>query len=136
MLGLGAWSLLARYKRRLYESTWLQRVAIVMGPSGFLAILSGWVTTEVGRQPYTVYGLLRTANSIAPIALPGVATSLAIFAVVYFAVFGAGVLILLRMMGTTPEAGEDKAPPSPIRTAGITPGPAAAHGDITPQPAE
>ena len=136
MLGLGAWSLLARYKRRLYESTWLQRVAIVMGPSGFLAILSGWVTTEVGRQPYTVYGLLRTANSIAPIALPGVATSLAIFAVVYFAVFGSGVLILLRMMGTTPEAGEDAVPPSPIRTAGITPGPAAAHGNTAPQPAE
>ena len=136
MLGLGAWSLWARYKRRLYESTWLQRVAIVMGPSGFLAILSGWVTTEVGRQPYTVYGLLRTADSVAPIALPGVATSLAIFAVVYFVVFGSGVLILLRMMGTTPQAGEDAAPPLPIRTAGITPGPAVAHGDTAPQPAE
>jgi cytochrome d ubiquinol oxidase subunit I len=130
MLGLGAWSLWARYKRQLYESTWLQRVAIVMGPSGFLAILSGWVTTEVGRQPFTVYGLLRTANSIAPIALPGVATSLAIFAVVYFVVFGSGVLILLRMMGKTPEAGEDVTPPSPIRTAGITP------GNTAPQPAE
>ncbi len=136
MLGLGAWSLWARYKRRLYESTWLQRVAIVMGPSGFVAILAGWVTTEAGRQPYTVYGLLRTANSIAPIGLPGVATSLAIFAVVYFIVFGSGVLILLRMMGTTPEIGEDAKPPLPIRTAGITPGPAAAHGDIAPQPAE
>ncbi|GAC1477682.1 MAG: cytochrome ubiquinol oxidase subunit I [Acetobacteraceae bacterium] len=136
MLGVGAWSLWSRFRRRLYESTWLQRVTVLMGPAGFVAILAGWVTTEVGRQPYTVYGLLRTAKSIAPIGLAGVATSLAVFAVVYFAVFGSGVLILLRMMGKTPAAGEDEAPPSMIRTAGITPGPAAAHGDIHPQPAE
>lgn len=136
MLGVGAWSLWSRYRRRLYESAWLQRVTVLMGPAGFLAILSGWVTTEVGRQPYTVYGLLRTAKSIAPIGLAGVATSLAVFALVYFAVFGSGLLILLRMMGKTPAAGEDEAPPSVIRTAGITPGPAAVHGDISPQPAE
>ena len=135
MLGLGAWSLWARVKRRLYESTWLQRAAILMGPSGFVAILAGWVTTEVGRQPYTVYGLLRTTQSVAPIAFAGVATSLAVFAVVYFVVFGSGVIILLRMMGHTPEAGESTPPQLPIRTAGITPGPAAVHGD-QPMPAE
>ncbi len=136
MLGIGAWSLWARYRRRLYESAWLQRAAVLMGPAGFVAILAGWVTTEVGRQPYTVYGLLRTAKSVAPIGLPGVATSLAVFAVVYFAVFGSGVLILLRMMGKTPEAGEAGVSPHPTRTAGITPGPAAAHGDTGMQPAE
>ena len=137
MLGIGAWSLWARYRKRLYESTWLQRAAVLMGPAGFVAILSGWVTTEVGRQPYTVYGLLRTADSVAPIALPGVATSLAVFAVVYFAVFGSGVLILLRMMGKTPEHDEpEQQPQVPIRTAGIAPGPAAAHGGAQPQPAE
>ena len=137
MLGIGAWSLWARYRKRLYESTWLQRAAVLMGPAGFVAILSGWVTTEVGRQPYTVYGLLRTADSVAPIALPGVATSLAVFAVVYFFVFGSGVLILLRMMGKTPEHDEpEQQPQVPIRTAGIAPGPAAAHGGAQPQPAE
>ena len=136
MLGLGVWSLWARYKRRLYESTWLQRAALLMGPSGFVAILAGWVTTEVGRQPYTVYGLLRTTQSVAPIALAGVATSLAVFAVVYFVVFGSGVLILLRMMGKTPERGDDEKPLLPIRTAGITPGPAALHGDADMQAAE
>ena len=137
MLGIGAWSLWARYRGRLYESTWLQRAAVLMGPAGFVAILSGWVTTEVGRQPYTVYGLLRTVNSVAPIALPGVATSLAVFAVVYFAVFGSGVLILLRMMGKTPEHDEPEHQPQvPIRTAGIAPGPATAHGRAQPQPAE
>jgi len=136
MLGIGAWSLWARFRKRLYESAWLQRTAVLMGPAGFVAILAGWVTTEVGRQPYTVYGLLRTANSLGPVGLPGVATSLAVFAVVYFAVFGSGVLILLRMMGKTPEPGEPEQPQMPIRTAGIVPGPAAAHGDLQPQPAE
>jgi len=136
MLGIGAWSVWARYRRRLYDSIWLQRAAIGMGPAGFVAILAGWVTTEVGRQPYTVYGLLRTAKSIAPIGLPGIATSLAVFAVVYFVVFGSGVLILLRMMGKTPESGEPEHPSLPIRTAGIAPGPAAVHGTIAPQPGE
>ena len=136
MLGVGAWSLRARYRHRLYQSVWLQRVAIAMGPAGFVAILAGWVTTEVGRQPYTVYGLMRTADSVAPIALAGVAVSLAVFAVVYFAVFGAGMLILLRMMGKTPEADEPAPPPQPIRSAGITPGPAVTQGDPAALPAE
>ena len=136
MLGIGAWSVWARYRRRLYDSVWLQRAAIGMGPAGFVAILASWVTTEVGRQPYTVYGLLRTAKSIAPIGLPGVATSLAVFAVVYFVVFGSGVLILLRLMGKTPEPGEPEHPSLPIRTAGIAPGPAAVHGTIAPHPGE
>ena len=73
---------------------------------------------------------------MAPIALAGVATSLAVFAVVYFVVFGSGVLILLRMMGKTPERGDDDKPLLPIRTAGITPGPAALHGDADMQAAE
>ncbi|RYE78080.1 MAG: cytochrome ubiquinol oxidase subunit I, partial [Hyphomicrobiales bacterium] len=53
MLLVGLWSLWARWKKTLYTSTWLHRAAIVMGPSGFIAVLAGWYTTEVGRQPYT-----------------------------------------------------------------------------------
>ena len=69
-----------------------------MGPSGFVAVLAGWITTEVGRQPYTVYGLLRTADSVSPIDAPAVAASLVAFIVVYFAVFGAGIFYILRLM--------------------------------------
>ncbi len=68
---------------------------------GFVAVLAGWITTEVGRQPYTVYGLLRTAESIGPVAAPAVAASLIAFIVVYFFVFGAGTFYILRMMGET-----------------------------------
>jgi cytochrome d ubiquinol oxidase subunit I len=124
MAAVGMASLWLRYRKRLAETSWLQRLVVAMGPAGFVALLSGWVTTEVGRQPYTVYGLMRTVDSVSPIGLPGVATSLALFAVVYFFVFGAGVIILLRMMGTRPTVAEDDPHPQvPVRTAGITPGP-------------
>ena len=92
-----------------------------MGPSGFVAVLAGWVTTEVGRQPFTVYGLLRTSDSLAPIAAPAVATSLIAFIVVYFFVFGAGVFYIMRLMGKPPGGGGKELSRGPLRTAGITP---------------
>jgi cytochrome d ubiquinol oxidase subunit I len=136
MLGIGLWSLWARWRGRLFESPWLHRAALAMGPAGFVAILAGWVTTEVGRQPYTVYGLLRTADSVAPIGLPGVATSLAVFAVVYFIVFGSGLAILLRMMGTPPETGAAEPVHMPTRSAGLVPGPAAPQFAAPPRRGE
>ena len=71
-----------------------------MGPSGFAALLAGWFTTEVGRQPYTVYGLMTTAESVSAIAAPAVAASLGTFVVVYFAIFGAGTFYIVRLMRT------------------------------------
>ena len=53
------------------SSTWLHRAALLMGPSGFVAVLAGWYTTEVGRQPYTVYGLLRTSDSLSNVDAAG-----------------------------------------------------------------
>lgn len=54
MLAIGAWSLFLRWKRQLYDAPWMLRAAVLMGPSGFAALLAGWFTTEIGRQPYTV----------------------------------------------------------------------------------
>lgn len=98
MLGLGLWSLLARLRRKLHDWTWLHRAAVAMGPAGFVAVLAGWITTEVGRQPWTIYGLMRTADSASPVAAPAVAASLIAFVIVYFAVFGFGVWYILRLM--------------------------------------
>ncbi len=125
MLGIGLWGLYRRWRGSIYEATWLQRAMVLMGPSGLVAVICGWFTTEVGRQPYTVYNLLRTADSHSPIAASAVGTSLVAFVLVYFAVFGAGTYYILRTMGRAPsilEPGPD--PREPIRTAGITPGPA------------
>jgi len=102
MLLLGVSSLFLRWRKRLYDARLLQRAAILMGPAGFVAVLAGWITTEVGRQPFTVYGLLRTTDSVAPIETPAVAASLAAFVVVYFALFGAGTYYILKMMGKHP----------------------------------
>ena len=122
MIGLGLWSLFLRYKGRLFEVPWLHRFAVAMGPSGLIAVTAGWVVTESGRQPFTVYGLLRTADSVSPIAAPAVAVSLAAFAVVYFAVFGAGIWYLFHLYNQTPRPHESGPPVGqPVRRAGITP---------------
>jgi cytochrome d ubiquinol oxidase subunit I len=130
MVALGLTSLVLRRGGRIYTNKWLQRAAVAMAPAGFLAILAGWTVTEVGRQPFTVYGLLRTVDSASPIGLPGVATSLAAFAVVYLLVFGAGIGFLLTMVSRPPQLGEPgPAADQPMRSAGLTPGPASLAGD-------
>jgi len=127
MAGIGAWSLFLRWRRSLFENPWIMRAMVIMGPSGFAAVILGWVTTEVGRQPYTVYGLMRTSDSLSPIGLPGVATSLIGFIIVYAIVYTAGIGFLLRLMGRPPMPGEPGPPlDQPTRTAGIVPGPAGA----------
>jgi cytochrome d ubiquinol oxidase subunit I len=130
MLAIGGLSLLLRLRGRLFDCPLLLRASVAMGPAGIIALLSGWVVTETGRQPYTVYGLLRTADSVSPIALPGVAVSLAAFVVVYVLVFGVGTAYLLRLMAAPPHAGEPGLDPdAPIRAAGLMPGPAIAAGE-------
>nr|WP_254447500.1 cytochrome ubiquinol oxidase subunit I [Sphingomonas sp. ID1715] len=121
MAALGAASLIARLRRRLYDWPLLHRWALLMGPTGFIAVIAGWVTTEVGRQPFTVYGVLRTADSVAPLAAPAVATSLVAFVLVYFAVFGLGTWYILKLMAHPPMPHEPGPADAPIRTAGITP---------------
>jgi cytochrome d ubiquinol oxidase subunit I len=126
MLALGAFSLLARVRRKLYDWPLLHRFALVMGPAGFIAVLAGWVTTEVGRQPFTVYHLLRTVHSASPLDAPAVGASLIAFICVYFVVFGAGAAYILKLMGHAPHPGETGLPNTagaPIRTTGITPAP-------------
>ncbi|MBY0318086.1 MAG: cytochrome ubiquinol oxidase subunit I [Reyranella sp.] len=132
MLLLGLVSLWARVRKRLYDWPLLHRFAVAMGPAGFIAVIAGWVTTEVGRQPYTVYGLLRTVDSVSPLQAPAVAISLLAFIAVYFIVFGAGVLYILRLMSHAPHRGEEgPGRGQPVRAAGITPAP-----QVAPQVAE
>jgi cytochrome d ubiquinol oxidase subunit I len=125
MVLTGLLSLWSRLRQRLYDGVWLLRLAVLMGPSGFLAVLAGWITTEVGRQPYTVYGLLHTHESVSPIDAQAVAASLVAFIIVYVTVFGAGLFYIVRLMLHTPRVDEpDIEAGTPVRTAGITPAPA------------
>jgi cytochrome d ubiquinol oxidase subunit I len=129
MLLLGAWSLVARAAKRLYTWRWLHRCALLMGPAGFVAVIAGWITTEVGRQPFTVYGLLRTADSVSPLNAPAVGASLVAFVLVYFAVFGMGSWYLVKLMAHAPRPQESGPPNRPAHAAGITSAPALAAGE-------
>jgi len=91
-------ALILRMWRKLYDSRWFLRACEFAAPIGFLAILAGWTTTEVGRQPWTVYGLMRTADSVSPSLTGGdVLLSLVGYMVVYLIMFPAGFLLILRI---------------------------------------
>jgi cytochrome d ubiquinol oxidase subunit I len=109
MVGIGvlmltvAWSGLVQMLRgKLVGTRWLLRVLPWMMPSGFVAVLSGWVVTEVGRQPYVVYGLMRTSEAVSAVPAASVATTLALFVAVYGGVFGAGIHYIAKLVRAGP----------------------------------
>jgi cytochrome d ubiquinol oxidase subunit I len=111
MLALVLVSLVLRMTRRLYESEWFLRACIWSGPLGFLAVLAGWTTTEVGRQPWTVYGVMRTADSVSPSLTTGdVLLTLLGYVVVYLIIFPAGLYMMRRVVRTGPVAAGERAP--------------------------
>ena len=128
MLGLGLWSGVLRLRKKMYENRPFLYVATLMGPAGIVAILAGWMTTEIGRQPWVVYGVMRTAEGVSSHHVSTLAFSLALFIIVYFFVFGAGFAYILRLVRKGPVThegdlpieggpGEDKQPMRPISLA-------------------
>jgi len=109
MIALGVWGAGAWALKRVDQAHWYHRALVLAGPSGFIAVLAGWITAEVGRQPYVVYGVLRTADAVSPVSAASVATSLMFFVIVYAIVFSAGALYILRLMAKGPDSHE--APP-------------------------
>jgi cytochrome d ubiquinol oxidase subunit I len=120
MVAVGLWSAFARLRGQLYTTPGLHRSSLFLGPAGFVAIVAGWIVTEAGRQPYIIYGLLRTAESLSPVDTPAVGASLIAFIVIYLGVFGAGWYYLLRLMQQPLiEAADREMPdPRPSRDAG------------------
>jgi cytochrome d ubiquinol oxidase subunit I len=107
MLGIGLWSLYLRWKGTLFTNRLFLTAAMILTPSGFGAVLFGWFTAEIGRQPYVVYGHLRTADAVSPIAAGAVTASLLIFIVVYAFVFGFGSYYLAKLLRRGPDPVED-----------------------------
>jgi cytochrome d ubiquinol oxidase subunit I len=104
MLGVAAWSLWLRWKGRFYDTPLFLKLCVLLTPVGFVALLAGWFTTEGGRQPWTVYGVLRTADSVTPALTGGAAlTSLVTFLVVYALIFTAGTYYIIRVLKAGPE---------------------------------
>jgi cytochrome d ubiquinol oxidase subunit I len=118
MVGMGMLMLLfiavswwLRYRGRLFDSVYFLRACMIMAPAGFIAVLAGWATTEVGRQPWLVYGLMRTADAVPP-SLTGASAlaSLLAYMAVYLIVFPTGILMMVRMVRQGPEAAPAPAP--------------------------
>ncbi|WP_336716507.1 cytochrome ubiquinol oxidase subunit I [Pantoea ananatis] len=106
MITLGVVSLWLRYKGRLYQSRPFLWFALLMGPSGLIAILAGWFTTEIGRQPWVVYGVQRTIDAVSPHGEMHMSISLLAFILVYSSVFGVGYHYMMRLIKQGPVTGE------------------------------
>lgn len=121
MLVMGAWGGALWFSKRIDRPGLFHWLAVPTGTLGFIAVITGWIVAEVGRQPYTVYGVLRTADSVSPVPVSSVATSLLVFMVVYAIIFTAGVVYMARIATrgfgddpADPPANEHRAPGSPL----------------------
>jgi cytochrome d ubiquinol oxidase subunit I len=118
MVITGVMAVVLYFRKKLFDTRWFQLWCMALTPAGFISVLAGWFVTEVGRQPYIVYGALRTSDTISPVIGPNVALSLLAFIITYTFVFGAGSYYILRLIGKGPETTEKaygdhgvKAPP-------------------------
>ena len=109
MVALGIWGAIVWLVKRLDAAKLYQRALVLAAPSGFVAVLAGWITAEVGRQPYVVYGVMRTADAVSPVTAESVAASLLFFIVAYAIVFSAGALYIFRLIAKGPDT--EEAPP-------------------------
>ncbi len=133
--------------RKLYDASWFQFLTMATTPLGFIAVLAGWTTTEAGRQPWVIYGQLRTADAVAPVTANAMATTLVIFFVIYIALlllfvwFGARIALRGPVSTATSDPREVRpgldrsgptivgaAPAEPVLPAGVNP----ATGSVTP----
>ncbi len=128
MIALGSWSLWKRRGDKLYSSRPFLRAALLMGPSGLVALLAGWITTEVGRQPWVVYGLMRTSDAVSAHTAGPLAFTLGLFVVAYLFVFGVGIAYVIRLVKIGPRyfdhghptgggPGQDRTPSRPLSAA-------------------
>jgi cytochrome bd ubiquinol oxidase subunit I len=109
MIGVGIWSAWLRWRGKLWHCRPFLRLLVWMGPSGVIALLAGWFTTEIGRQPWTIYGLLRTADAVSAHGAVQLSITLLLFVLVYSAVFGMGIVYLLRLIRIGPVPHTDQA---------------------------
>jgi cytochrome bd ubiquinol oxidase subunit I len=102
MIAWGMWGAWRWWRGRLFDPGLFMTVSRITWPLGFIAILAGWFVTEVGRQPWIATGVLRTADAMSPVIFANVATSLALFVVVYGVVFTAGIRLINKLINTGP----------------------------------
>ncbi len=118
MIALGVWGALLCWRGAPERTPIFLRSCVAMGPAGFLAVISGWIVAEVGRQPWVITGVMRTAEGVSPVGPGQVSASLLGFLIVYAIIFSAGVIYIFRLIAEGPVAGADEAPPATPRAPG------------------
>jgi cytochrome d ubiquinol oxidase subunit I len=127
MIGLGLWGVWLIWRGGPEKSRLFLWAAMTMGPAGFVAVICGWIVAEVGRQPWVITGVLRTADAVSPVGAGQVSASLLGFMIVYAVIFSAGAVYILRLMGAGPSAAHDE-PDSHGRPPGSALGVASSEG--------
>jgi len=107
MILTGLVGLVLFLKKRLFDTRWFQYWCMAMAPAGFIAVLAGWFVTEIGRQPYIVFNVMRTAEAVSPLDGAPIAISLAAFVFTYGFVFGAGSYYIVKLIRKGPDTEED-----------------------------
>lgn len=95
------------FRKKLFETKWFQYWCMAMTPSGFIALLAGWFVTEVGRQPYVAYGIIRTSEGVSPVISEQIAITLLLFIITYLFVFGAGSFYIIKLIRKGPQIAND-----------------------------
>jgi cytochrome bd ubiquinol oxidase subunit I len=133
LLGLvGAW---LRWRGHLYHNRAFLRFATAMGPAGLIALLAGWLTTEIGRQPWIINGLMRTTDAVSHHSAQAMSVSLLLFVIVYCSVFGFGISYLLRLIAFGPDRAGGTSEPADADVPRMRPArPLSAAPDIDPSP--
>jgi len=103
MIALGFTGAVLWLMGRLYTTRWYLHAMTFAAPLGFIAVLAGWFVAEVGRQPWVVYNVLRTADAVSPVPGGSVLTTIILFVIVYGIVFGAGVYYMAKLVQHGPE---------------------------------
>lgn len=116
ILLLSLWALWLRYRDALYHNRTFLRGTLLMGPMGLIALLAGWITTEMGRQPWVVYGLMRTTDAVTPHSFATILTTFIVITLIYIGIFGSGIRYLIRMAGQGPTEYESQDEPIPTPT--------------------
>ena len=115
MIGLGLWGGFLCWRGDIARAKWFLGATVAMGPAGFVAVIAGWIVAEVGRQPYVVYGVLRTADAVSPVTRGEVSVSLMAFMAVYALIFSAGALYILRLIAEGPVSPKGAEAPATAR---------------------
>src|SRR5437763_5275558 len=113
MIAIGLFGTFLWWRGRLFKTRWYLQIVQYGWWLGFVAVLCGWITTEVGRQPWIAYGILRTADAISPVSAASVLTTLILFVVVYAIIFAMGIYYINRLIVRGPQGRAIEAPGAP-----------------------